>query len=245
MKIVNFIFQLSQLIRELIVIDYGGLVFHFAQNFTEPLQFRGMIPVSVPDDIVAIGTIWKSILLSRDGAASTKPLTDATALPVVFIFLAPVTLSSFDVFQARTLSGSVTLEISGSYLIAFAFRTAFDGEPVLPGFAVVASQSNQSNLKYVNITTCINLPGNTRSAITLSAIHVTGLIKRSNGVTVAALATLSAQDAEEPVFALVTVRTDYVTLALARSSCLIANRFAVNVFGAWRETLALFAIAFR
>lgn len=58
-KVVDFIFQLSQLVWKLIVLDYSGLMLHLAEDVTEPSQLPRVVLVGVLHQVVTVGTILK------------------------------------------------------------------------------------------------------------------------------------------------------------------------------------------
>ena len=122
----------------------------------------------------------------------------ASVLPVVFVLLATIATSSFHIYETWTLSASIALQLLRADVVTIASFAAFPAEPILVRKAGVTM-----------------LASDTRPTLALTSDRLASTIIRSLGVTITRCASLSTEYVVIPFFALVTISTDYVRLALA------------------------------
>lgn len=134
----------------------------------------------------------------------------ASLVTVVFVLLAAIARSSFDIVVTRALAVFVALRALRSTNVTVTRLASFGRESVLVGLALVAPQASHSGL-----------------AEALTGVGVARRVVRTDRITFAALATFAASDVPESNLALVTILSDNVLFAVTIARHLVTHRDSI------------------
>lgn len=153
---------------------------------------------------VQIGGILNQIVAVR--------AVDAAPMAIVFVLLAAVASSSFDIVVARTLAVLVALEALGAALVTLAGQAALVGKAVEVVGALIALLAHHSG-----------------TAVALAGVPVAGRVVAAHRIAETVLAAIARSDVEVAWLALTAILADYVGLALALAGDLVATGDALLI----------------
>lgn len=141
---------------------------------------------------------------------------NATLMPIIFILLAPVTSSSFNIVIARTLPILIALESFGTARVTIARLTTIGGETILIRLAFVTLGASHSGFTEA-----------------LTRVRVTRCVVASDWIAVTTFTTVTGGNIPVTILAFVTIASDDVGFTVAIAGELVTDVDpVVSLFGA-------------